>query len=163
LEAGGKAVGAAEILILGIGNPLMGDDGFGVEVVRRLQGRAGLDGVEILDGGSSGLYLLPHLQGRSHIIVVDAVNFGGAAGETITLAAPQVPARINVKLSEHQVTFNEVLALMKMLEIEPQEIVVIGVQPTSNRWGESLSPEAEAAIEGTVDQVIDQVCRWQGS
>ncbi len=154
-------MGTTEILILGIGNPLLGDDGFGVEVVRRLRGRAGLAGVEVLDGGASGLYLLPYLEGKSHVLVVDAINFGGAAGQRIRLSADEVPSFLSPKLSEHQVTFHEVLGLMKLLAISPSEFIFIGVQPAGSGWGDALSPEVESAVDSVIEEVIDQVRAWK--
>jgi hydrogenase maturation protease len=154
-------MGAREILILGIGNPLLGDDGFGVEVVRRLGNRAGLGGVEVLDGGASGLYLLPYLEGKSHILVIDAINFGGVAGQMIRFRADEVPAFLGAKLSEHQVTFHEVLALMKLLKINPKEFLFIGVQPVASRWGDALSPDVEMAIDNVIGEVLDQVRIWK--
>ena len=86
------------MVVLGIGNPLLGDDGFGVEVARRLARRlkgspSELSGVEIVDGGSQGLYLLPYLQGQSHIIVADAITFGGQPGEIVRLTADRSEER----------------------------------------------------------------------
>ena len=99
-------------LVLGIGNPLLGDDGFGVEVIARLRGERSWPQVELLDGGTAGLYLLPHLEGRAHILVVDAIDFGGRPGQIVHRPVAEVPAQIGLKLSEHQVTFHEVLALI---------------------------------------------------
>lgn len=150
-----------ETLVLGIGNPLLGDDGFGVEVIRRLREQADLPDAELLDGGAVGLYLLPHLEGRSRILVVDAINFGGQPGQVVRLQASEIPARLALKLSEHQVTFHEVLALMELMKIKPREFIFIGVQPRSNGWGESLSPEVAAAIPGVIEQVKSQIQIWR--
>lgn len=149
------------ILVLGIGNPLLGDDGFGVEVVRRLRQAGSLPpAAELLDGGTAGLALLPHLEGRSQILVVDAVDFGGRPGEIVRLPAAAVPACADMKLSEHQVTFREVLGLMELLEVKPQEMLFIGVQPRSNRWGDALSPDVEAAIPAVLDEIGRQLASW---
>jgi len=104
-----------------------------------------------------------HLEGRSHILVVDAVDFGGRPGDLVRLPASQVPARIGLKLSEHQVRFREVLALMDLLRITPRDFLVLGVQPRSSRWGETLSPEVEAAIPEAVQQIGKQVAAWANS
>jgi hydrogenase maturation protease len=149
-----------EILILGIGNPLAGDDGFGVEVVRRLRSRVNWSAVELLDGGSSGIYLLPCLEGRSHILVIDAVNFGGSPGEIVRLNAGDVPAFIGMKLSEHQVTFHEVLALSGLMNIRPREFLLIGAQPRKTLWGEGLSTELQVAAEIVATEVINQIQIW---
>lgn len=158
-------------VVLGIGNPLLGDDGFGVEVARQLKEARALDaslndlweGIEIVDGGSQGLYLLPYLQGRTHIIVADAITFGGKPGETIKLDAAQVPARLQVKMSEHQVGFNEVLALLQLMGEAPQEFLFFGVQPKCNEWAEPMTPEIAAAVAPVVEQIKAQVRDWRQS
>jgi hydrogenase maturation protease len=150
------------MLVLGIGNPLLGDDGFGVEVARRLKEAGEVAGVEIVDGGSQGLYLLPYLQGRSHIIVADAIAFGGEPGEIVRLNADQIPARLQVKVSEHQISFHEVLALMQLLGEEPEEFVFFGVEPKSNEWGDGLSPEIAAAVDPVIEKIKEQIAIWKG-
>ncbi len=148
------------MLVLGLGNPLMGDDGLGVEVVRRLRRESVPPPVELLDGGTSGVYLLPHLEGRSHILVVDAIDFGGRPGQIVRLQASDIPARIGMKLSEHQVTFQEILALTDLMGFRPREFLCIGVQPRSNRWGDALSPEVEAAIPQLMQEIDKQLADW---
>jgi hydrogenase maturation protease len=148
-------------VVLGIGNPLLGDDGFGVEVAERCKASEAFCGVEVIDGGSQGLYLLPYLKDRTHIIVADAIAFGGTPGEILRLDAEQVPARLSVKMSEHQISFNEVLALMKLLDYRPQEFIFFGVQPKSNRWGETMSLEVRGAIDAVVEQIKRQIDCWR--
>lgn len=139
-------------LILGVGNPMFGDDGFGVECIRRLADLPGFEEVEILDGGTSGIYLLPHFEGRSHVWIVDAVHFRGTPGTVIELPAEQVAARLNnVKLSEHQVTLNEVLALLDLLEARPPFIKLIGVQPEHMRFAGGLSDTVAARLPEVID------------
>jgi hydrogenase maturation protease len=149
-----------DMLVLGIGSPLLGDDGFGVEVVRRLRGQERPPLVEFLDGGALGLCLLPHLEGRSHVLVVDAIDFGGRPGQVVRLRAAEIPAYRGLKLSEHQATFHEVLALMDLMEIKPRELLFVGVQPRSTRWGDPLSPEVEAAIPGVIEEIGRQLTSW---
>ncbi len=149
-----------DILVLGIGNPLLGDDGLGVQVVRKLRTLDSLPPAELLDGGTAGLYLLPHLEGRSHILVVDAVDFGGTPGQIVRLRPSQVPAQVAMKLSEHQVTFQEVLALMGLMGVEPRELLLLGVQPRSTHWGDPLSPEVQAAIPQVMEEIGSQLARW---
>jgi hydrogenase maturation protease len=152
-----------DMLVLGIGNPLLGDDGFGVEVVRRLQKQGGPPFVEFLDGGTAGLALLPHLEGRSHVLVVDAIDFGGRPGQVVWLRAAEIPAYSGLKLSEHQVTFREVLALLDLLKIKPRELLFVGVQPCGARWGDPLSREVEAAIPAVMDEIGKQLASWKSA
>jgi hydrogenase maturation protease len=162
LEEG--VIGQAEMMnaiVLGIGNPLLGDDGFGVEVARRLREAEKWNDVEIIDGGSQGLYLLPYLQGRTHIIVADAVDFGGEPGQIACFSAEQVPARLSLKMSEHQVTFHEVLALMRLLGERPKEFLFFGVEPRSNEWGDGLSKQVGDAVDPVVARIRDQIKTWR--
>lgn len=151
------------VLVLGIGNPLLGDDGFGVEVVRRLQEQKWPAFVEFLDGGTVGLSLLPHLEQRSHVLVADAIDFGGRPGQVIRLRSTDIPAYRGLKLSEHQVTFQEVLALMDLLEVRPRELLFVGVQPCSTRWGDPISREVEAAIPRVMEEIGRQLAGWENA
>ena len=150
-------------LIVGVGNPLFGDDGFGIEAVRRLKGRPELAGVEVLDGGTAGIYLLPALEGRSRVILIDAVNFGGAPGEIIRLRNGEIPRGLAMKLSEHQVTVKEVLALLELLEAKPDDVLLIGVQPEHLRFSEPLSGAVRAALDEVCRLVIEEAGSWKGA
>lgn len=151
-----------KIGILGIGNPLLGDDGFGVEVVKKLKEEIGESpDVEIIDGGSLGIYLLPYLEDKTHLIVVDVVNFGGKPGEIVKFELSKIPAFIGLKVSEHQITFHEVIALMNLLEIKPVESVLIGVQLKRNEWGAEMSDEVKGAIGEVVEKIKEQIEIWR--
>ncbi len=153
-----------KIGVLGIGNPLLGDDGFGVEVVKRLKERIGEPpDVEIIDGGSLGIYLLPYLEDKTHLIVVDVINFGGKAGEIAKFKLEEIPGYIGLKVSEHQITFHEVIALMNLLNIKPDEAVLIGVQPKNNQWGAQISEEVKNAIDDVVEEIKRQIELWRSN
>ncbi|WP_092350924.1 HyaD/HybD family hydrogenase maturation endopeptidase [Candidatus Chrysopegis kryptomonas] len=153
-----------KIAVLGIGNPLLGDDGFGVEVVKKLSQTLGESpDVEIIDGGSLGIYLLPYLEDKTHLIVVDVINFGGKPGEIVKFKLEDIPAYISLKVSEHQITFHEVIALMNLLGIKPVENLVIGVQPKSNKWGDNISDEIRRAIDKVIDEVKKQIEIWRSN
>ncbi|MEN3039610.1 MAG: HyaD/HybD family hydrogenase maturation endopeptidase [Candidatus Kryptonium sp.] len=151
-----------KICVLGLGNPLLGDDGFGIEVVKKLKNEIGESpDIEIIDGGSLGIYLLPYLEDKTHLIVVDIINFGGKPGEIVKLKLDEIPAFFGLKVSEHQITFHEVIALMKLLEVKPVESFLIGVQPKRSEWGEKISDEVERAINGVVAEVKKQIEIWR--
>ncbi len=117
---------------------------------------------DLLDGGTAGCICLPPGGSLAHP-GRGRRRFRGAPGDLVRLPASQVPARIGLKLSEHQVRFREVLALMDLLRITPRDFLVLGVQPRSSRWGETLSPEVEAAIPEAVQQIGKQVAAWANS
>lgn len=148
-------------VVLGVGNPLFGDDGFGIEVIRRLRQRGVLrPDVEILDGGTAGIYLLPELENRPRAIIVDAVNFGGAPGQVVRLRNGEIPSGIGLKLSEHQVTVKEVLALLELLDSKPADVLLLGVQPGQLRFAEPLSEPVRNAIDGICAEVEREAESW---
>jgi hydrogenase maturation protease len=110
---------AAQTLILGVGNVLFGDDAIGIEIVKRLREIFPNDvasEVEIIDGGTSGLYLLPYLENRERVLIVDAVDFKGTPGQILEISGDHIPRFIGTKLSEHQVNLHEVLSLLDLLD-----------------------------------------------
>ena len=132
-------------LVLGLGNTIMSDDGIGPKVVRQLQEEDGLpDGVVLLDGGTLGLDLLPHLEGVGQLIIVDAVETGKEAGTVVRLAGEEVPVALETKLSPHQMGLKDLLAVARLMDCLPQEIVLIGVQPESLEMDTELTPVVAA-------------------
>jgi hydrogenase maturation protease len=101
-----------QITVLGIGNLLNSDEGVGVHAVRAMGAETGrAPGVEFLDGGTLGLNLLAPVEAASHLLILDAVTAGGPPGGVVELTKEQIPLFTGVKLSQHQVTFQEVLGL----------------------------------------------------
>jgi hydrogenase maturation protease len=155
---------AAQILILGVGNVLFGDDAVGVEIVRRLQEIIPDDvagDVEIVDGGTSGLYLLPLLERRRRVILVDAVDFKAAPGGFIEASGDRIPRSICTKLSEHQVNVHEILSLLELLDAMPGQLELIGIQPGQQRFAEPLSDEVRRAIPAVIERIIARVREWK--
>jgi hydrogenase maturation protease len=142
------------VVVLGIGNLLMSDEGIGVHAVEALQRRFVLpDIVEVVDGGTTGMELLPDLQGAGHLIVIDAVRVGKPPGSVVRLEGDAVPAFFKTKLSPHQVGLSDVLAALRFSGSAPEHVVLIGVQPVSLDLKMELSPEVAARL----DQVLDLV------
>ena len=143
-----------QIMILGIGNILYSDEGFGVRVVERLQeGYAFPDNVSIIDGGVLGMNLLGILSETDHLIVIDAVRNKSRPGTFIRLEGEEIPARIRAKNSLHQVDFLEALTFCQALEKVP-ETVILGVEPQDI---ETLRVELTPLIESTIDPMIEMV------
>jgi hydrogenase maturation protease len=155
---------AAQTLILGVGNVLFGDDAIGIEIVKRLREIFPNDvasEVEIIDGGTSGLYLLPYLENRERVLIVDAVDFKGTPGQILEISGDHIPRFIGTKLSEHQVNLHEVLSLLDLLDAKPDDIRLIGIQPRHQRFAEPLSEEARSAIPAVMERAIALVRKWK--
>src|SRR5512139_995020 len=100
--------------ILGLGNLLYQDEGFGIHALRVLQEAIDVPGdIEFVDGGVLGMNLLPLVEESSHLLVLDAVNASQPPGTIVELKAEQIPLLTATKLSEHQVGFQEVLGLAR--------------------------------------------------
>lgn len=149
------------VLVLGIGNSLMTDDGFGVFVVQQLQRDYRFsDRVEVLDGGTLGLDLLPRLEGVDRLLILDAINMDAHPGEVFRLAGEDVPRAFANKLSVHQMGVQDLLAVAELQGHCPPELVVWGVQPESIEMHIGLSDSVAPALPRVVRAVIDELTSW---
>lgn len=151
------------ILVLGIGNLLWADDGFGVRVVEELHRQWRFpDRVRLMDGGTHGFGLLPHVQEARRVIVFDAIDYGLAPGTINVLANEQVPRFLRAKkLSLHQTGFQEVLAVAELTGNFPLELVLIGVQPVDvEDYGASLNVLVKAQIPAAMAIALSWLDRW---
>ncbi len=151
----------ARVLILGIGNLVMSDDGVGVKVVQKLQSRYRFPaGVAIVDGGTLGLDLLPMLEGVERLIVIDAIETGEKPGTCVRLSGDEIPIVLETKLSPHQMGLKDLLAVSRLMGHSPREMVLIGVQPGSIAMDSELTPEVEAQLEVMLTSVLKELDLW---
>ena len=121
-----------DVLVVGLGNILLGDDGLGVRALEALQRRWRFaDAVTTLDGGTGGLDLLDWFRGRDLVIVIDALRMGQTPGTVSRLAGEEVPACFRALVSPHELGLPELLATLELLDAAPAEVVVIGVEPAA--------------------------------
>lgn len=152
--------GSPRVMILGIGNLLFRDEGFGVRVISKILKTYDLPAdVAVEDGGVLGVNLLGIISRPDHLIVVDAIRNHGKPGDLYRLEGDAVPERIRAKNSLHQVDFLEALTLCRALEKVP-ETVILGVEPEDiETLSTELSPTVEACIEPVVRMVLDELDR----
>jgi hydrogenase maturation protease len=149
------------VLVLGLGNTIMTDDGFGVRAVEALSSRCRFgDEVRLLDGGTLGLDLLPHLEGIERLLIVDALEMHAAPGTVFRLEGEEVPRAFAGKLSVHQMGVQDLLAVAELMGHLPRELVVWGVQPQSIEMGTELTPTVTAALQPVVEGVVKELRRW---
>lgn len=151
------------ILVLGIGNLLWADEGFGVRAVQALHEQWRFPRrVRLLDGGTQGFNLLPHVQAAHRLIVFDAVDYGLPAATLKVLWNGDVPRFLGAKkLSLHQTGFQDVLAAAELLDGLPAELVLIGVQPVDfEDYGGSLNAPVRACIQPALEIALDCMRRW---
>jgi hydrogenase maturation protease len=126
-------------IILGIGNLLNRDEGVGIHAVRALQQKNTVGDFEIIDGGTLGLNLLPLVEEASHLIVLDAIDARQVPGTLIELTRDQVPLFSSIKMSQHQLSFQEVLGLAQIRGHFPAHLTLLGIQPADLKVGVDLS------------------------
>lgn len=149
------------VLVLGIGNLIMSDDGFGVRVVQLLAGRYRFPpGVSVVDGGTLGLDLLPLLEGIDRLLVVDAVEMGRPPGSIVRLCGDDVPVALETRLSPHQVGLKDLLAVAMLQGFAPRELVLWGVQPERCELGMELSETVAKQLASVVDRVTAELAGW---
>jgi len=148
----------SSVLILGLGNPLRGDDGVGCRLVEELARRELPPGVQVLDGGAAGLDLLDLVEGWGRVVIVDAAEMGRMPGEIVRFTPADVRlASAPDPFSLHHAGLSEALALADALGRALPEMVIFGVQPASVGWGEELSPAVEAALPALIATVLEEV------
>lgn len=152
-----------EVLVLGIGNMLWADEGFGVRAVEALNAAYEFPAPEVLllDGGTLGLNLLEHVESSRRVLVFDAVDFGLPPGTLKVLTDGEVPRWGARKMSPHQNGFNDVLALAQLHGRTPDTVAAIGVQPvTLDDFGGSLTEPVRARLGEAIDLAARQLAAW---
>lgn len=151
-----------QITILGIGNTLYTDEGLGVHALEALQEQYSMDPqVQLIDGSTDGMSLLGPVEDTDYLIVIDAINAGKEGGHIIELHGNDIPAYYGIKMSIHQLGFQEVLLASKLRERYPKNIVMIGMQPTSLELGIGLSETNEAQLPEMFKLIEQQVNKWK--
>ena len=154
---------APRILVLGIGNILWADEGFGVRAVEEFHGAyEAPENVCVLDGGTQGLYLVNYLQETDRLIVFDAIDYGLAPGTLKIVLDEEVPKFTGAKkMSLHQTGFQEVLSAAELLGARLDKTVLIGCQPLDlEDWGGPLTAPVRAVIPVAVDHALELLAEW---
>ncbi len=150
-----------QTLILGLGNPLRGDDGIGPAVIEKLRTHPDLPPyVDLVDGGTAGLETAVLLQNRHKVIVIDAAEMDSPPGtwRRFTLDEAQLHMdEAQMRGTLHTVGLVEALALAEALEIMPQTLVIFGVQPEHVDWEEGLSTAVADCIPDLCSQLLKEV------
>ena len=146
------------VLVLGLGNILLQDEGIGVRVVERLKRDYKFSAdVEVLDGGTAGMALYEHIIDRQHLIVVDAVKTGRSPGTLVTLTNDEVPAFFRNKVSPHQLALSDILAALQIAGNSPPQITVIGIEPLRLDTGLDMSDTVTSKIDTLVQMVVEHL------
>ena len=146
-----------DILILGIGNILLKDEGVGVHVVNKLKEMPLPDNVEVLDGGTAGLDLTDFIANRKKVIVIDAVKAGEKPGTIYRLTEKNLNIKPKAIMSFHEIDFLDALHMSEVMGDKPKETIVIGIEPKDMSDGIELSPEIEERIPRIIEVVMKEL------
>lgn len=152
----------SDVLVLGIGNVLWADEGFGVRAVEALhEAWVFPPAVRLMDGGTLGLNLFDDVASASHVLVFDAVDCALPPGTLTILRDADVPAWGARRISPHQNGFNDVLALAQLRGRAPERVTAIGVQPvTLDDFGGSLRSAVKARLPDAVALAVQEIAHW---
>jgi len=153
------------VLVLGIGNSLLQDDGAGVHAAMQLaaRGSAGRD-VRVLDAGTVGFALFPELEGCDSLLVFDAARQGAAPG-TVSLhegAAMDAFVRRSHR-SVHELGLSDLLDMARLSGCLPARRALVGVEPGTIDWGVGCTAAVARALPAAVDTALAVLARWQDS
>jgi hydrogenase maturation protease len=155
--------GAYDTLVLGLGNILWADEGFGIRCVEALNARYRFpDRVRVMDGGTQGIFLLPWVRSASQLLIFDAVDYGLEPATLRLIRGEDVPRFMGVrKMSMHQAGFQEVLSSAELSGELPASLALVGVQPALlDDYGGSLTPGVKAQIEPAIDLACEVLADW---
>ena len=148
-------------VVIGLGNPIMGDDGVGIAALERLRSAWELPAaVELVDGGTWGMTLLPILESAERVLFLDAIRTGRPPGAEVTLRGAEIPRQVALKVSQHQIDLREVLAVAELRGTIPPEMVAVGLEPRTFELGDPMTPAVARNLDRVVDLAVAQLRAW---
>jgi len=146
------------VLVLGLGNILLEDEGLGIRALELLQQRYEIPSeVELLDGGTTGMGLLDDISGRQHLLVLDAVQTGEPPGTLVKLAGDEVPVYFEMRISPHQLGLSDVLATLELSGERPAGVTVLGLVPESLEMCLQLSDLVNGRLDSLVEAAVKEL------
>lgn len=146
------------ILVLGIGNILLSDEGIGVRVVEALMERYHIpETLDVMDGGTAGLELSENISNRDHVIIIDAVKTGAADGTVVELYNDQVPNLFRTHISPHQLGISDVLGILKFMGELPKAFTLFGAVPYSMDTGTELTEGFYPVLEDILQRLVSRL------
>ena len=151
----------AEVTILGVGNVILKDEGFGVRVAEYLDHHYTFpDSVQIVDGGTLGIELTQYVTGTNKLLVIDSINGGAEPGTVFRFHNDAIMEHFQDKLSAHEVGIQDVLALLTVTGHKIPDVIVIGAQPFDVEAGVGLSEGMQALLPQIVEQALKDLSSW---
>jgi hydrogenase maturation protease len=151
----------AGIVIIGLGNVICSDDGLGVHALRRLRDSHSLaDDISLIEGGTAGLLLLPHLADANRVIIMDAIDMGATPGTLVRLDGLDWGSAFAHHMSPHDLGLADLLGAAQLSGAWPNTLVLHGIQPASTALGTTLTPSVAEAVDELISVVVAELDRW---
>ncbi len=149
-------------LILGVGNPLMADEGIGVEAVKILLEKYKFpENVEVIDGGTQGLELLQYFQNVKNLLIIDAVYFSKRkSGEIIKIPKEKIKYYLKTKMSVHDIGLEDIISALDLTGTLPENIVIIGMIPEKIQFSYGLSDTVKSNMDNLINEILNQLKKW---
>ncbi len=149
------------VAVLGLGNYLMSDEGLGVHVVRDLQKNYRFSPqIQLIDGGTTGMDLLPYFEANDRIMLIDAVIFNHKPGYIDIIQNDDILKFITTKTSLHQLGLKDLLSYLKMMDVYPEQLVLAGIQPYKIEVGTELSDVIKNKLPHLLKSVFFILNHW---
>jgi len=151
----------AENTVLGIGNIILSDEGFGVRVVEYLQKNFSFpDNVNLIDGGTLGVELMHFVAGTRRLLIIDSINGDAAAGEIFHLRGEEIKNHFAQKISAHEVGIQDVLTMLELTDKKIPHVELIGAQPFSLEAGVELSEPMKKLVPVFAEKALEILRSW---
>lgn len=151
----------AENTVLGIGNIILSDEGFGVRVVEYLEKNFTFpDNIALIDGGTLGVELTHFITGTKRLLIIDSINGGAEAGATFHLRGDEIKAHFAQKISAHEVGIQDVLTMLELSGKKIPHVELIGAQPFSLEAGVELTPQMAKLVPLFADKAVNILQSW---
>jgi len=148
-----------QVLVLGLGNLLMADDGFGVQAAQILMQKEWPPGVAVMDTGTAAFYFLDEISHSRHVIAVDALRAGGKTGSIYRLGNADIMHPLDGWRAAHGFTFPDIIALARKISGYPIGLLIYGVEPYDLSFGNALSPVLKKKLPKVVGQLTVEIDR----
>jgi hydrogenase maturation protease len=149
--------GRKPILVLGIGNILLSDEGIGVRVIEHMQTMTLREDVQLVDGGTSGMDLLDVLADREKVIVVDAIDADCTPGTVLRFGLDQLMQKEHADISLHELGIAETVNMTRQLGCAPKEVIVFGIQPQNIDCGLELSQNIQHIVRQVAELILAEL------
>lgn len=150
-----------KIAVIGLGNILLMDEGVGVTMANKLGQRLKCQpDVEFLDGGTMGLELMPYIEDKEKVLIIDAVDFGKDPGYIGVLRNEEIPSALQSKLSVHNIGLSDIMFVLKLADRQPPDMVLLGIQPKKIELGLELTDEISAKLPELASAAVDILKEW---